>query len=617
MAKKTKVLFAIRANINRFAGGIFRRQFFGSLLLFGFAMALNSAVNAQEEGRAGAKPVQELAKFTVSVIPETAKTTEPSPALELIDGRRYMRLGREESGRNVELPVGAYIILNFPADERLKGYVVTPPAILQSPEGLFHFPRNVIGMLHAVNVGTATITVKELASKTARSRVENAAASTGPNWSGYAITAGAPFSYVSGRWKVPAVTGDGGLESATWVGIDGFTSPTVIQTGTEQDWSCGLFSCGGQYYAWYELFPASPVQIGHSVSPGDSMFAWINFAGGPFAPGSPMTWAISIEDETAGWTYSTTASYKGVLSSAEWIEEAPTYCDPFGCAIQPLADYGSVTFDVGDIVNPPGNPGFTPADTLAIAQIFPATTGPSLFSTPSNPDADGDGFTVAFGSSAPPPPGPFITTTGLLDAVLNQPYQQSLQTSGDSSPWFQLVAGSLPAGLTFDGPTGKISGTPAATGSFSFSVFAGDANNPGAFSQTQPLNLNVLQTPPPPDFQLSISPSAIAMQGLGDCIGSAIVTIARLNGFTQPVALSASGLPAGVTASFNPASAHAIQSLLKLASLPCPATIGTTFHVTGTAGNLVREISVPLTVIPLHCTGAGCPCLTKVNCKNP
>src|SRR5579884_4318905 len=74
--------------------------------------------------------------------------------------------------------------------------------------------------------------------------------STSTNWSGYAVT-GNRFTSVSASWTEPAVTCSGTAYSSFWVGLDGDTSNTVEQTGTDAD-------CSGstpQYYAWYEMYP--------------------------------------------------------------------------------------------------------------------------------------------------------------------------------------------------------------------------------------------------------------------------------------------------------------------------------------------------------------------------
>ena len=63
---------------------------------------------------------------------------------------------------------------------------------------------------------------------------------TSSNWAGY-VAAGASgtFTSASANWTEPAgrCTGRGGKYAAFWVGIDGYTSPTVEQIGTEVDCS--------------------------------------------------------------------------------------------------------------------------------------------------------------------------------------------------------------------------------------------------------------------------------------------------------------------------------------------------------------------------------------------
>lgn len=78
---------------------------------------------------------------------------------------------------------------------------------------------------------------------------------TSSNWAGYVATgASGTSTSASANWTEPAgrCTGRGGKYAAFWVGIDGYTSPTVEQIGTEVDCS-GFYP---RYYAWYEVYPA-------------------------------------------------------------------------------------------------------------------------------------------------------------------------------------------------------------------------------------------------------------------------------------------------------------------------------------------------------------------------
>src|SRR5262245_7033344 len=60
--------------------------------------------------------------------------------------------------------------------------------------------------------------------------------STSSNWSGYAVTGGR-YTSVSASWTEPSVSCSGTAYSSFWVGLDGDTSGTVEQTGTDADCS--------------------------------------------------------------------------------------------------------------------------------------------------------------------------------------------------------------------------------------------------------------------------------------------------------------------------------------------------------------------------------------------
>lgn len=226
------------------------------------------------------------------------------------------------------------------------------------------------------------------------------------NWSGYAETCQAPYSEVTGHWSVPSVSGPDGSYSAAWVGIDGFTNSSLIQTGTEQD-----VSSTGQasYAAWWttsaQSFVEQPITTGCTgngtcgqVSADDAVTATITEA----SPGS-TSWSIAISDTTAQWSFTKTVTYAGPGASAEWVVEAPTV----GGRAATLADFGSASapevFDSGTI-----NAGVSPDLTYSDGGELVAGHGRlvQVVSIPSAPDGDvsPDGFAIAYGSVAPAAP---------------------------------------------------------------------------------------------------------------------------------------------------------------------------------------------------------------------
>ncbi|HWZ46317.1 MAG TPA: hypothetical protein VNW97_22790 [Candidatus Saccharimonadales bacterium] len=96
-----------------------------------------------------------------------------------------------------------------------------------------------------------------------------------------------------------------------------------------------------------------------------------------------------------------------------------------------------------------------------------------------------------------------------------------------------------------------------------------------------------------PDFSLSASPTSVSVTQGGS--GSSTVTVNPSGGFTGSVSLSASGLPAGVTATFgtNPTTS---TSVLTLTASSTAATGTSTVTITGTSGALSHTTTVTLTV---------------------
>lgn len=221
-----------------------------------------------------------------------------------------------------------------------------------------------------------------------------AAKSSGPgvstDWAGYAVT-GQTYTSVTGSWRVPQVSTPTQTKktyySTDWIGIDGDAKKdtSLIQTGTEADWYKGK----PFYRAWWEILPTYPVENVIStltISAGDSMSASIVDGG--------SSWTITLNDDTTGKSFTTSQPYSGPLSSAEWIHEAPTIS---GGKIAKLAPDGPVTFDLGTVNG--ANPGLVwPSEAIVMHK------GKNVLAIPSTPDSDGDGFTVATGSTQPPPP---------------------------------------------------------------------------------------------------------------------------------------------------------------------------------------------------------------------
>lgn len=203
---------------------------------------------------------------------------------------------------------------------------------------------------------------------------------TSTNWSGYMATTGS-FTGITASWTVPTVSGNGTSTSAdgAWIGIGGVSTSDLVQTGTQD-----IVSASGQdsTSAFYELLPAPAVTVTSiSVSAGDTMNATITEV-------SPGSWTIAITDQTDNQAFTTTVTYSSALSSAEWIEEDPSY----GNGMQvPFDTFGSVTFSSAETTQ---NGNSVSIDGSNASSITLVTDAGKPVAVPSDVTAGGNGFTV-------------------------------------------------------------------------------------------------------------------------------------------------------------------------------------------------------------------------------
>ncbi len=162
-----------------------------------------------------------------------------------------------------------------------------------------------------------------------------------------------------------------------------------------------------------------------------------------------------------------------------------------------------------------------------------------------------------------------------------------------------LSASGLPAGVTASFSPTSVTGTSSTlTLTASGSAAVGPASvtvtgTSGTLVHGAALALTVTTTNPG-DFAVTASPASVAINR--GASGTSTISIARTGGFTGAVALTASGLPAGVTASFSPASVTGTSSTLTLAASSSAATGPATVTVTGTSGSLSHAVPISLTV---------------------
>ncbi len=218
------------------------------------------------------------------------------------------------------------------------------------------------------------------------------------NWSGYAVTGSTgSVTDAKGSWIVPSIVGScpsTNQYSSFWVGIDGFNSNTVEQTGTDSDCQ----NDAPTYYAWFEFYPHPSFIISSlTIHPGDHVSAEAKYSSGKFV--------VSITDVTTGQSFSTSSNvHSAQRSSAEWIAEAPSSSG----GILPLSDFGTVYFgqDTTGIggtcfATISGNSASIGSFGSNVQKITMVTSSGAVKASPSTLSSDGSSFSVQWVSSGP------------------------------------------------------------------------------------------------------------------------------------------------------------------------------------------------------------------------
>ncbi|TAG83022.1 MAG: hypothetical protein EAZ21_02290 [Betaproteobacteria bacterium] len=189
--------------------------------------------------------------------------------------------------------------------------------------------------------------------------------------------------------------------------------------------------------------------------------------------------SLSINDVTVteGNSATTNAVFTVTLSAASGQTVAVNYATADGTATQP-ADYTSTS---GTLTFTPGQT--TRTITVPVIGDTVPEVNETFFVNLSGPVnatiSDNQGVGTISNDDVPVT----IAPPTLPNATVATAYTQSITASGGVGPYaFSVTAGALPAGLTLS-PTGSLSGTPTAGGTFNFTVTATDSSpSPGPFN---------------------------------------------------------------------------------------------------------------------------------------
>ena len=211
-------------------------------------------------------------------------------------------------------------------------------------------------------------------------------------------------------------------------------------------------------------------------------------------------------------------------------------------------------------------------------------------------DESNDRLAIATTDGSPLAAGKSVKVTATVWAYGTTDALDLYSAANANSPAWVLLstitpsaAGAQTLSTSFTLPSGSLQAIRA---NFRYQGSASPCST-GTYDDHDDLIFAVAGSSPTPDFSLAASPaSATVAQGSG--VGDTI-TVTPQNGFSGSVALSASGLPSGVTASFSPASTTG-SSTLTLSASSTAATGTKLVTITGTSGSLSHTTTLNLTV---------------------
>ena len=233
------------------------------------------------------------------------------------------------------------------------------------------------------------------------------------------------------------LTGPGSLSGNTTTSVV-YTAPTTIATSTTATITATSVAnttiTTTQSISLTAVLTITTTSL-PSATLGVAYDSFVNAAGAP----APFTWAVTSGSLPAGLTFLTSST----STSAE-ITGTPTVLETSSFSVQ-----------------------VTDSSDTSVTQALSITV------------------------NKPPPLS--VATGSLQNGTVNVSYNQQLAASSGTPPYtWSLTTGALPIGLTLNSSNGVISGTPIATGTYSFGVEVKDSSSPQQ-SATATLSITINQ----------------------------------------------------------------------------------------------------------------------------
>jgi subtilase family serine protease len=242
-------------------------------------------------------------------------------------------------------------------------------------------------------------------------------------------------------------------------------------------------------------------------------------------------------------------------------------------------------------------------DVTSGSNGFSATSGYDLATGWGSPNGSGL-LNALLGSTTTTPSFTLSASPGSVSILQGGTGSSTITStaSGGFSSAVALTASGAPSGVTVGFSPTSITGTGTSSMSITVAstVTAGTysilvTGTSGTMTKTTTVSLTVT-APVTGSFTISVSPtSGYLVWGQS---GYAVVTITAAGGFNSAVALSATGVPSGVTSSFSPTSITGSGTSHFNLSVPRGAATGTyPITITGTGGGVTKSTTLTFQVV--------------------
>jgi hypothetical protein len=261
-------------------------------------------------------------------------------------------------------------------------------------------------------------------------------------------------------------------------------SATVSATGGSGSYTFAVTS--GSLPSWLSLNTSSGVLSGTPTTTGTSSF-------------TITATDSNISGLTGKQSYTLNVNAASSLTVSPASLSSATANSAYSATVSATGGSGTYTFAVTSGSLPSW---LTLNASSGVLKGTPTTTGTYSFTITAT-DSNINGLTGSHGYTLTVNPASSLTVSpaSLSSATFNSAYTVTVSATGGSGTYtFAVTSGSLPAGLSLNGGTGVLSGTPTTAGTSSFTITATDSNISGltgsqAYTLTVGSNSNM--NPPP------------------------------------------------------------------------------------------------------------------------